>query len=123
MKEKRDYSRVYNLSHYDDINSLFAVSSLLITDYSSIVFEYCLQGKPMIFYAYDLDEFSDSGRGFYRPYEEFVPGPVLRTTEDLITCILQNQYDIERIQRFKLDHYEYLDGLSTRRLVQLVFND
>lgn len=122
-KEKRDYSRVYNLSHYDDINSLFAVSSLLITDYSSIVFEYCLQGKPMIFYAYDLDEFSDRGRGFYRPYEEFVPGPVVRTTEDLITCILQNQYDIERIQRFKLDHYEYLDGLSTRRLVQLVFND
>lgn len=121
--KKRDYTRVYNLSHFSDLNTLLGASTLLITDYSSIVYEYCLQEKPMIFYAYDLEEFSDKGRGFYNPYIEFVPGPVVTRTKEIVSYIQEGHYDLERIQRFKLDNYEYLDGLSTKRLVEIVFND
>lgn len=123
QQKEREDTRLYNLSHYADLNTLLGISSLLITDYSSIVFEYCLQNKPILFYAYDLEEFSCEGRGFYYPYQEFVPGPVVTTIEEIVKYILQGEYDMERIQEFKEKHFEYLDGMSTKRLVQLVFNE
>lgn len=119
LEEYKD--RLFNCSSYGNLNALMGASSLLITDYSSIIFEYCLQNKPMIFYAYDLLKFSNEGRGFYKPYEEFVPGPVAATTEDIIKLINQNSFDMERIIKFKNDNFDYLDGESTKRLIELAF--
>lgn len=121
-EQDRFAGRLYNLSAYPDLNALMGASTMLITDYSSIIFEYCLQGKPMIFYAYDLEEFSENGRGFYRPYEDFVPGPVAKTTEEVAELIKKGVFDQDRIHDFMADHFEYLDGASTKRLVEKIFH-
>jgi CDP-glycerol glycerophosphotransferase (TagB/SpsB family) len=108
--------RVINVSDYPDINGLMLASYLLITDYSSLIFEYCLLEKPMIFYPYDLDEFSNQGRGFYHDYKEYVPGPIVTDTVGLGVLIKKDQYDTKLINKFKNENYQYLDGKSTQRL-------
>lgn len=124
LKEEEDRKyrgRLYDYSFYPDLNTLMGVSDILVTDYSSIIFEYCLQNKPIIFYAYDLEEFSNHGRGFYEPYEEYVPGPIVQTTQDLIQVLNHNIYSMEKVRIFKETYYDYLDGQSTKRLVNKVF--
>lgn len=121
VEKEKFYGRLYDFSYYPDLNALMGASDILVTDYSSIIFEYCLQNKPMIFYAYDLEEFSNHGRGFYEPYEEYVPGPIAHNIDDLINIINQDTYDMERIAKFKEDNFEYLDGQSTKRLVDKLF--
>lgn len=76
----------YDMSAVDDIQSLFLISDILITDYSS-VFDYAVLNRPMIFYPYDLEVYNDILRGFYFDYEDFVPGPVCRKTEEIIDMI------------------------------------
>lgn len=121
LKEGHAQNRLFHLSAYQDLNTLMNVSEILITDYSSIVYEYCLQEKPMIFYAYDLQKFSDSGRGFYQSYENYVPGPAVQTTEEIIDLIVRNQFDLDRINQFKKAHYDYTDGKSTERVAENIF--
>ena len=74
----------------------------------------------MIFYAYDLEEFSDHGRGFYKDYESYVPGPVVRTTEELLEVIKQQKWDFEYQKKFMKEAYAYTDGKSVKRVVDLV---
>ncbi|HHV12840.1 MAG TPA: hypothetical protein GXX75_21430 [Clostridiales bacterium] len=112
---------VISMSGYPDINTLLLVTDYLITDYSSVIFEYCLLRKPMLFYAYDLEEFSDHGRGFYHPYRKFVPGPVAGTTEEIIRLLKKDAFDLEIINSFINNNYQYLDGKSTERLYLHIF--
>ncbi|MCD8019206.1 MAG: CDP-glycerol glycerophosphotransferase family protein [Clostridiales bacterium] len=67
--------RVLDLTGKDHINDLLLITDLLITDYSSSIFEAALLGTPMLFYAFDLKEYMES-RDFYFAYEEMVPGPI-----------------------------------------------
>jgi CDP-ribitol ribitolphosphotransferase len=119
LGDKKD--RVINLSLYKNINTLLTAADVLITDYSSVIFDYCVLEKPMVFYAYDLDKFSNSGRGFYKDYKTYVPGEVAETMEELIAILKRDQYDRNRIQEFKKENYKYLDGLSTERIAKSVF--
>jgi CDP-ribitol ribitolphosphotransferase len=114
--------RVLDFSSYDNLNTLLMSTEILITDYSSIIFEYCVFRKPMIFYAYDLDEFSDHGRGFYRDYREYVPGPVVETTEEILTAIHEKDWRKEKLLEFIQDSYAYVDGKSTKRVVDFLVN-
>lgn len=122
-KKRGKYKKSKQIIDLSDcnVNDILLAADVLITDYSSIIFEYCLLEKPMIFYAYDYQEFLENGRGFYKPYKEYVPGPVCYTQEELIKIIRMNQYDIESIKNFKESQYCYLDGKSTKRLVDGVF--
>jgi CDP-ribitol ribitolphosphotransferase len=115
------YENIVSMSSYADINTLLLVSGILITDYSSVIFEYCLMEKPMIFYAYDLEQFSDHGRGFYYNYEEYVPGPVVKDTDAIIDLLKKNEFDRSKIKTFVKRNYRYLDGKSAERLYQNVF--
>lgn len=112
--------RIYQLSFESDVNSLMLASDILITDYSSIIFEFCLTEKPMLFYAYDYTEFSNQGRGFYRNYDTYVPGPVAYSSKEVVDIIKEASYDMERIHKFKMEHYEYLDGKASERLICLL---
>ena len=93
----------------------------LITDYSSIVFEYCLLERPMLFYAYDLKEFEQTGRSFYRDYRSFVPGPVIETEEELLSCLKKQKYPQK--ESFVRENFPFLDGNATSRLFALIFSD
>jgi CDP-ribitol ribitolphosphotransferase len=97
---------------------LFAVD-LLVTDYSSIVFEYSTLGRPMLFYAYDLDEYVGS-RDFYEPYESFVPGRIVRTFDELLDAIRREDYQLEKVEPFAHRHFDHLDGGSTDRVIDLI---
>lgn len=80
---------IYDYSQYENTQELLLASDVLITDYSSIIFDFAITGNPIIFYSYDLEEYDNSIRGFYYNYEEFVPGPIVKNDDDLIN-ILEN---------------------------------
>ena len=82
--------------------------------------EYIVFNRPIIFYAYDLERFESSDRGFYENYREYVPGIVVSDTEGIINAINgQDEYSDKR-KYFYDDAYEYKDGKSTERLLKLI---
>ncbi|HKB29248.1 MAG TPA: CDP-glycerol glycerophosphotransferase family protein [Streptosporangiaceae bacterium] len=76
-----------NVTRYPDISELFLVSDILVTDYSSVMFDYASTGRPMLFFTYDLDDYRDNLRGFYFDFEPEAPGPLLATSDEVIAAI------------------------------------
>jgi CDP-glycerol glycerophosphotransferase len=72
---------------YPDITELFLVSDILVTDYSSVMFDFAPTGKPMLFFTYDLEQYRDNLRGFYFDFEAEAPGPLLATSEDVVSAV------------------------------------
>lgn len=123
MAQKLHIEKLYDLSAESSLSSLIMASDLLITDYSSIIFEYCITEKPMIFFAYDLDEFQNQGRGFYNDYESFVPGPVARDSKEVIDIINDGEFSPDKIRAFNLDNFPRLDGKASKRIIELIINE
>lgn len=113
----------FDVSKTMNIEDLLFIADICITDYSSLIFEYSLFEKPMLFFAFDLDEFYDY-RGFFYDYESFVPGPIVKTTEELITKILDNNsINKETLKDFKQKFMGACDGNSTQRIVDYIVRD
>lgn len=104
------------------IEELLAVSDICISDYSSLVFEYSLYERPLIFFSYDLSEYFD-WRGFYYDYNELAPGPVFKTNLEMIDYIknVEERFDRERMQAFRKKFMSACDGHATERLMETVF--
>lgn len=104
------------------IEELLCVADICISDYSSLVFEYSLFEKPLIFFAYDLDNFFD-WRGFYYNYEELAPGPVCITNSEMIDYIrnVEVRFDKERVHQFREKFMVSCDGHATERIVNQFF--
>lgn len=118
---KDSYSdRIFDFSYFDKLNTLLICCDILITDYSSIIYEYALMDKPMIFYPYDLDEFEKSGRGFYGNYKSIVPGPIAFKTEEIVDIINNDITDDYDVDEFLLNYLEDCDGSSRKRLYKLL---
>lgn len=113
--------RIFDLS-FENIDDLMISSDILITDYSSMIFEYAILEKPMIFYAYDLLLYNNSLRGFYYDYNTFVPGPIVSRTEQIVEVIKKDTWDMEKIKAFKEKFNEYNDGKATQRIVDNILN-
>jgi CDP-ribitol ribitolphosphotransferase len=120
--DRAETKNVVSMSSYADISTLLLAADYLITDYSSVIFEYCLRSRPMIFYAYDYEQFSDQGRGFYRPYHEFVPGPVVKDAKSIIELLKKDRFDYGKINSFMNKNYQFLDGKSAERLYLNIFS-
>lgn len=106
------------------IDELLCVSDICISDYSSLVFEYSLFEKPMIFYAYDLDNYFD-WRGFYYDYYELAPGPICTTNEEMIDYIknIDTRFEKEKVTAFKEKFMSACDGHATERIEKMVFGE
>ena len=78
---------VYDYSQGYDIQELYLVSDILITDYSSVMFDYSNLNRPIIFFTYDIEQYRDALRGFYFDFEEEAPGPLVVDTEGVIECL------------------------------------
>lgn len=104
-----------------DIEDLLCVSDICISDYSSLVFEYSLFERPMIFFAYDRDEYDD-WRGFYYNYDEMTPGPICMTNEEMLDYILHldTRFDKQQIIDFKYKFMRSCDGHATDRILKLI---
>lgn len=101
------------------IKRLFAVSDYLISDYSSVVFEYSVLGKPVLFYTPDLKEY-EKEVGMYLDYEKEMPGPICYNEETLTEMILKNEFDFEQIRKFRNRFFRYRDGKSTKRVMEFI---
>lgn len=121
-KEYGDFA--FDVSDCLDIESLLITADLCITDYSSLIFEYSLLERPMIFFAYDVENYCD-WRGFYYNYEELTPGPVYRTNEEMIEYIKQidNNFEKEQVSKFKDKFMSACDGRATERILERVLAD
>ncbi|MDT0319258.1 CDP-glycerol glycerophosphotransferase family protein [Streptomyces millisiae] len=112
---------VYDVSAYPDIAELYLITDVLITDYSSVLFDFAHSGKPMLFFTYDLEHYRDTLRGFYFDFTERAPGPLIKTSAELIHAIrtadtVRRTYD-EKYAAFVRDFCEPSDGLATARVV------
>lgn len=117
---------VYNFSNHEDIRELYLIADILITDYSSVFFDYANLKRPMIFFVYDIDIYRDHLRGFYFDIEKHAPGPLVQTTKEIIQEVKRIE-DVgfkpsENIEQF-YNKFCYLeDGQATKRVVEAVFN-
>ena len=111
---------VYDVSSYEDVNHLLLVTDILISDYSSIPFEYALLERPMIFHAYDLEPYSFS-RGFWEDYKSNVPGPVTKTTEEIIRTILEDDFSIEKIRNYARQWNQFSYGHSSKNVISAIY--
>ena len=103
------------------IEELLTAADVCITDYSSLVFEYSLFERPILFFTYDMQEYLDE-RGFYYPIREMMPGPVCSTTQEL-TEVLKTpdaEFDLVRVREFKYRFMSGCDGHATARILQLM---
>ncbi|MBR1599166.1 MAG: CDP-glycerol glycerophosphotransferase family protein [Lachnospiraceae bacterium] len=101
----------------EKIAALMCSADCCITDYSSLIFEYALLGRPMYFYAYDYKEYVTE-RGFYYGYDEFVPGDIYYNEEELVKGILRtDDKAVSRIDAFRERYMSACDGDSTRRII------
>ena len=116
--EYKDY--IIDLSKNSELNDLLFVTDVLITDYSSVVFEASLLNIPMLFYVYDLEQYIAT-RGFYYEYETFVPGKIVYHFDEIADTILKNDLEQEKIEPFKNRFFDGKDGKSTERTVALIY--
>lgn len=98
VKDSLDWGKyqgfVFECNSSWDIQELYLISDYLITDYSSVMFDYALLKRPMIIYAYDYEKYRDNLRGFYfNIFKEF-PGPIVEQSKDLVKHIKTYDYKI-----------------------------
>lgn len=111
---------VYDFSKKRDINDLLIVSDILITDYSSVIFDYLLLDKPIIYYTYDLEKYNEE-RGLYFDFEEYVYGNIATNIEELIKCIKKPSMDKEKRKKFYKKFMSACDGNSTKKTYEYIF--
>jgi CDP-glycerol glycerophosphotransferase len=115
--------KVIDVTHVEDINDLYIISDMLVTDYSSTCFDYANLRRPEIFFMYDLDDYANNIRGFYFDINE-LPGPIVKTTEELANAILdadQNFTVDEKYQKFVDKFITFDDGEAAKRVLDLCF--
>lgn len=113
--------QVLDLTSIADITTLLVACDILITDYSSLIFEWGLLNKPIIYYAYDLEEY-EASRGIYFPFDEYVYGNVVKTEVELVKAI-QNPGSFEKERtKFLSKFMAAIDGSSCERILKTVFD-
>ncbi|PSL40668.1 CDP-glycerol glycerophosphotransferase [Planomicrobium soli] len=126
LKIPVDYKEsIKNVSAYPDIQELMLMSDILITDYSSVFFDFLNTDKPILFYTYDLEEYRDKLRGFYLDFEQEAPGPLCLEEDrlyDAIANIEQVKEEFKETYQEAKNRFCYLDdGKAAKRVVERVF--
>lgn len=112
--------RVTDASGYGDINDLLTAADVLVTDYSSVIFEWSLLDKPIVYFVYDIDQYKDS-RGLYFDFEDYVYGTCVRDGSLLAQAIEESGMQVEKRDAFNQKFMSSCDGHSTERVINWVF--
>ena len=107
---------VYEFSGYPNINDLYYITDILITDYSSNYFEYALMQRPVIFYTYDR-EIYELTRGVHRSIRENAPGKVCDTFDELMQALTDGDFEEEKIKKFVEDNFGEYQGNASDRVI------
>ena len=113
--------------NFDDIARLYLIADILITDYSSVFFDYANLKRPMLFFTYDLEKYRGVLRGFYLDMEEEVPGPMLFNTAEIVDAVqrideITEEYK-DKYDKFYDKYCGWEHGDSTKKVVDVVFAD
>ena len=114
--------RFFSMNSYPNINELFYITDLLITDYSSCMYEFMLMKKPMLFFAYDLERYAVS-RGFHRDYASNVPGKICRSFDELLTAMREEDYAFEKVGQMLPTYFDHADTNSSDRVIDWLILD
>jgi CDP-glycerol glycerophosphotransferase len=121
----RPHPRVRDVSREDDVTDLLLAADALVTDYSSVMFDFAVTGKPMLFFTYDLDRYRDQLRGFYFDLAEAAPAPLLGTSDEVLAAIAgidpRSWQRPERYLRFQERFCSLEDGHAAERVVERVW--
>ncbi|MEH7383241.1 CDP-glycerol glycerophosphotransferase family protein [Bacillus sp. JJ1533] len=119
--EKKYPGFIYDFSSYKNVNNILVITDYLISDYSSIPFEFAIMNKPMIFYPYDLEEYKRE-QGVIENYEEIIPGSIVHNTEEIVELVSHSRVDQSKIRDFSEEWNEFSKGASSKQLVQYILN-
>ena len=111
-----------DLSEERDINSLLLISDILITDYSSVIFDWAFLDKPIIYFTYDLEEY-ENGRGLYFPFKDYVYGSISTDSKELIKAIKDKKLCEDKRTKFKKQFLDACDGTSTKKTYEWIFKN
>ncbi|NBE55393.1 bifunctional glycosyltransferase/CDP-glycerol:glycerophosphate glycerophosphotransferase [Streptomyces boluensis] len=117
---------VRDVSRHPDVAELLLISDVLVTDYSSLMFDFAQTGRPMIFHTYDLDHYRDTLRGFYFDFEARAPGPLIADQEELIDALRDPEAataaHADAYAAFRETYCDLDDGRAAARVADLVRN-
>lgn len=118
---------VIDVTEYPEVNDLYTAADILVNDYSSVMFDFCVTGKPIIFLTPDIAQYRDETRGFYFDLEEKAPGPLHNTTEEVVRSIktipsVSRRYEA-KYAAFVEMFAPYCDGGATSRVFDALWPD
>ena len=116
---------IWDVSSYPELSELFLITDVLVSDYSSLMFDFAHTGRPMLFFTYDLEHYRDTLRGFYFDFEKRAPGPLVSTSAELVAAI----QDLDRVSAEHAEAYEAFresfcdldDGGAAGRVIDRMF--
>ena len=111
---------VYFVEANEDISNLYIIADALVTDYSSVFFDYAILKRPIYFYMYDLIHYRDELRGFYLDIYHDLPGDIIEDENQLLEEIKKG-YDYQRLDKFNQRFNNHEDGKASKRVVDIVF--
>ncbi len=113
---------VRDVSYHPDVRELYLAADVMITDYSSTMFDFAVTGKPMLFFTYDLDHYRDVQRGFYFDFAPDAPGPLLRTEAQVLEALADlgavTAAHADRYAAFRATWCHLEDGHATDRVLE-----
>lgn len=114
-----------DVTDYPEINHLYLAADVLVTDYSSAMFDFAVTKKPMIFLVPDIELYRDKTRGFYFDLESVAPGPLVRTTEEVISILevigKEDTLFTSKYEEFVGKFSSLDDGFAAARVVDAVW--
>lgn len=114
---------LYNVDASSEISDLYLIADVLVTDYSSVFFDYAILGRPIYFYMYDLDSYREELRGFYIDIYSDLPGDIYEDEEAMLKDIRERNFDRERLSQFNARFNEHEDGHASQRVIDIVFGE
>lgn len=122
-----DNKNIINVCDYPDVSDLLAICDVLITDYSSIFFQFSPLNRPIVFYSYDFEKYVELRGGFYLDYKNDLPGPICYQEKELVK-IIDNIDEVHKKYMDKQDDFNkkynyWADGYSSKRFVDKLINN
>lgn len=122
LKEFSDF--IINATYYNDIADLYNIADILVTDYSSVMFDYSITKRPILFYAYDYSKYKEKLRGFYLDFKSIAPGPILKDSDELLYAIKHidevNRKYKNKYEQFRNKFNSYENGNASLEVIKIL---
>lgn len=108
--------RICDFSNYSDINNLLYITNILITDYSSNIYDFSLLNRPILFYTFDLEEYELINK-VHRPIKQYAPGKICNTFEEVLRAIEEKDFEIEKLQNYRSENFDMQGKKATDLII------